>query len=79
MERSTIPNRSIKLFTLSGIFHANAVLLRKSSQDDVTPDEERLAVEFWTELRKIIPEWHERVVRSVASAELRRDYVMCIA
>lgn len=75
MERSTIPNRSIKLFTLSGIFHANAALLRKSAQDDVAPEEERLAVEFWTELSKIIPEWQDRMVRSVASAELRRDYV----
>jgi DNA sulfur modification protein DndB len=75
MERSTIPNRSIKLFTLSGIFHANAALLRKSPHDDVAPEEERLAVEFWTELCKIIPEWQDRVVRSVASAELRRDYV----
>jgi len=75
MERSTIPNRSIKLFTLSGIFHANVALLRKSPQDEVTPEEVRLAVEFWTELCKIIPEWQERVVRSVASAELRRDYV----
>lgn len=75
MERSTIPNRSIKLFTLSGIYHANAALLQKSAQDEVTPEEERIAVEFWTELSKIIPEWHERVVRTVASAELRRDYV----
>lgn len=75
MERSTIPNRSIKLFTLSGIFHANAALLRKTPQDEVTADEQRLAVEFWSELCKIIPEWHERVVRSTASAELRRDYI----
>jgi DNA sulfur modification protein DndB len=75
MERSTIPNRSIKLFTLSGIFHANAALLRKAAQDEITPGEERLAVEFWTELCSIIPEWNERVVRSVASAELRRDYI----
>ena len=41
----------------------------------MTPDEERLAIEFWSELCKIIPEWKDRVVRSVASAELRRDYV----
>lgn len=75
MERSTIPNRSIKLFTLSGIFHANAALLRKTPQDDVSPEEEQLAVAFWTELCTVIPEWHERVVRTVASAELRRDYV----
>ncbi|MFL5800686.1 MAG: DNA sulfur modification protein DndB [Roseiflexaceae bacterium] len=75
MERSTIPNRSIKLFTLSGIYHANAALLRKSPQDDATPEEAHLAVEFWTELSKAIPEWQDRVVRTVASAELRRDYV----
>jgi len=75
MERSTIPNRSIKLFTLSGIFHANAALLRKAPQDDVSRDEEQLAVAFWTELCAVIPEWHERVARAVSSAELRRDYV----
>jgi DNA sulfur modification protein DndB len=75
MERSTIPNRSLKLFTLSGIYFANAALLQKTNQDLVTDDEERLAVEFWTALSYIIPEWDERIIRNIASAELRRDYV----
>jgi DNA sulfur modification protein DndB len=75
MERSTIPNRSIKLFTLSGIYHATAALLRKSAKDQITPTEEQLAVDFWTEISGIIPEWQERILRSVSSAELRRDYV----
>ncbi len=75
LERSTIPNRSIKLFTLSGIYHATTALLRKSSRDEVLPVEKQIAIDFWNEMSTVIPEWKERVLRSVSSAELRRDYI----
>jgi DNA sulfur modification protein DndB len=76
MERSSIPNRSTKLFTLSGIYHATAALLKKSDGDEVSSEEQHLAIAFWTELSKIIPEWQDRIIRRTSSADLRRDYVL---
>lgn len=75
MERSSIANRSLKLFTLSGIYYATGALLRKSADDEITSQEEQIAVDYWTALCDVIPEWHERVMRSTSSLELRRDYI----
>jgi DNA sulfur modification protein DndB len=75
MERSSIPNRSLKLFTLSGVYYATGALLRKNSEDEVSAQEEQLAVDYWTALCEVIPEWNERIMRSTSSLELRRDYI----
>ncbi|MFV9504226.1 MAG: DNA sulfur modification protein DndB [Oscillochloridaceae bacterium umkhey_bin13] len=75
MERSSIANRSLKLFTLSGIYYATGALLRKNAEEEITPQEEQLAIDYWTVLCDVIPEWHERVMRSTSSLELRRDYI----
>ena len=75
MERSTIPNRSLKLFTLSGIYYASGALLRKSPQDEISPTEEQVAIDFWSQLSQIIPQWDVRVLQATSSAELRRDYI----
>ena len=47
MARSKISNRSLKLFTFSGIYHATKILL---SQKQASPFAEKLAlaIEFWT-------------------------------
>jgi DNA sulfur modification protein DndB len=75
MERSSIANRSLKLFTLSGIYYATGALLRKNGEDDISPQEEQLAIDYWTALSEIIPEWNERIMRATSSLELRRDYI----
>ena len=56
MVRSKISNRSLKLFTLSGIYHATKILL---SQKQALPFAEKLALatEFWTEVANKIPDW----------------------
>jgi DNA sulfur modification protein DndB len=73
-ERSTISNRSIKLFTLSGIYHATQNLLAGRDEE---PFEAKigLAVEFWNELGEHVPDWKLAKQRKVSAAELRRDYV----
>ncbi len=75
MERSSIANRSLKLFTLSGIYYATGALIRKKQDDIISPEEEHIAIEYWTALCNVIPEWNERVMRSISSIELRRDYI----
>lgn len=75
MEKTTISNRSVKLFTLSGIYQATVALLDKRKNESVSEEEQNLAFDFWTELGHIIPQWKLAANHKVNSAELRRDYV----
>lgn len=75
MEKTTISNRSVKLFTLSGIYQATGALLNKQKNQAISEEEQELAFQFWTELGHVIPEWRLAANRKVSSAELRREYV----
>ena len=55
MVRSKISNRSLKLFTLSGIYHATEILL--SQKQGPLRREARLGDPFWTEVADNIPDW----------------------
>lgn len=74
VERSTISNRSIKLFTLSGIHNATHALLAgldlKSREEQTS-----LAAEYWTEVSRQIPDWQLARERKVRAADLRRDFI----
>ncbi len=72
--RSTISNRSFKLFTLSGIYHANGILLA-GKQEEPYAERLELAVDFWSEVSRLIPDWRRAKAREVSPAELRRTYV----
>jgi len=73
-QRSTISNRSIKFFTLSGIYHATQTLLAAHAEE---PLESRLelAAAFWNEAAKHIADWGLAKERKVSAADLRRDYI----
>ena len=73
-ERSTISNRSIKLFTLSGIHNATQTLLTGLSIEDFN-EKLNLAVEFWIQVSKQFPDWQLAKDRKVSAADLRRDYI----
>lgn len=73
-QRSTISNRSIKLFTLSGIYHATQVLLAGQEKEPLETRIE-LAASYWSEVARHIPDWGLVKERKVSAAELRRDYV----
>ena len=76
LEKTTISNRSIKMFTLSSIYQATIDLLGKKSKDKNVSDlEKERAIEYWTEVAKIIPEWKLLIQNKVSSHELRRDYI----
>jgi DNA sulfur modification protein DndB len=74
MVRSKISNRSLKLFTLSGIYHATKILL---SQKQARPFAEKLALatEFWAEAANNIPDWGRAKRREISPAELRATCV----
>jgi DNA sulfur modification protein DndB len=73
--KSSISNRSRKLFTLSGIYQATKRLLQKNERDDISEKEEELAIEFWNTVGKNMPDWIAAVEKKVATSELRSDYV----
>ena len=75
-EKTSISNRSIKMFTLSSIYQATIELLGKKSKDIKVSDmEKELAIEYWTEVAKLIHEWELLIQKKVSSHELRRDYI----
>jgi DNA sulfur modification protein DndB len=73
-QRSTISNRSTKLFTLSGIYHATQALLADHGDHAIDARVE-LAAGFWNEVAKHIRDWGHARERKVSAAELRRDFV----
>lgn len=75
MEKSTISNRSIKLFTLSGIKHASRALLRKSIADPISDQEKSIAREFWDAVAEHIPDWKRARDRKIATADLRQNFI----
>ena len=74
LEKSSISNRSLKVFTLSGIYSATHALL--SGRELPSADEKlAIATQFWTEVSRHIPEWRLAKERKANPAELRRDFV----
>lgn len=74
-EKTSISNRSIKLFTLSAIYQATQDLLSKKKGEEISRDEVKLASKFWNALGRIIPEYQLVVEKEVSTTQLRRDFV----
>jgi DNA sulfur modification protein DndB len=73
--KSTISNRSRKLFTLSSIYQASKRLLNKKDGEPISAADKALAVKFWTEVSQHIPDWQDAMQRKVCPSELRADYI----
>jgi DNA sulfur modification protein DndB len=78
LEKTTISNRSRKLFTLSALYQANQVLLsdRKSASYD---ERLQLATEFWTAVAAVFPDWTEITRGETSAAEIRASCIHCHA
>lgn len=74
MEKTTISNRSTKLFTLSGLYRATTELINNRVD---TPYEElkEISFKYWTVVGKHIKEWKSVKEGVVKAAELRKDYI----
>lgn len=75
MERSSISNRSGKLFTLSAIKNASKTLLNKGKKDPVTKEELLLAIDFWNQVASNMGDWQLALDKKVATFDLREQYV----
>ena len=76
LEKTSISNRSTKLFTLSSIYLSTAELLNKKKKSNlITEDEKKIALDFWIEVSENIPEWNLVIEKKIRPAELRREYL----
>jgi DNA sulfur modification protein DndB len=76
LEKTSISNRSPKLFTLSTVYQATKAFLGgETRKAPPAPEEAALAASFWNELPRHIPEWQEAIEGRVSFANLRRDFV----
>ena len=77
-EKITIPRRSPKLFTISALYEANEELLGKKIAEQGSPVYAEIlkrAVEYWTELSKIIGDWQKVKNGELSAAELRQEKI----
>jgi DNA sulfur modification protein DndB len=73
-KKSSISNRSTKLYTLSAIHGAMQTLLAGLEAGDLQ-QQIKLGAEFWTEVSTRIPGWQLAMEHKIATADLRRDFV----
>ncbi len=73
--KSSISNRSRKLFTLSSIYQATKTFLQKGEGAEVSDEERSLTFLFWETVAKNMPDWNAAVKKQIATSELRSDYV----
>ena len=75
-EKSSISNRSTKLFTLSSIHNATKVLLNRRSKNSlITKGDKEKAITFWLSVTDNISQWKAVKAREVSSSSLREEYV----
>lgn len=74
MERSSLPVRSQKLFTLSGVYLANRDLLSGHKQFSLE-EQADLAVHYWDQVARQFPAWEAVRSGELEAAQLRREYL----
>jgi DNA sulfur modification protein DndB len=74
MEKSTLSERSKKLFTLSAIYTSCQALLDPKVHDDQEAAS-KLCIQFWDEVAKYMPDWDLVKKGKATSGEIRKDYL----
>ena len=75
MEKSSISNRSTKLFTLSSIKNASKALLQKGQKEDISKEEKDLTTLFWNEVAANMQDWQDALNKKINTSELREQYI----
>jgi len=74
MERSTLSERSRKLFTLSAIYSACQALLDNTSVNDINTAS-GICITFWGAVSNFIPEWGLVKSGRLTAGEVRKDMI----
>lgn len=74
MDKSSLAARSRKLFTLSAIYTATISLLDRAelADRDVAT---KMAIDYWEEVARHIPEWDRVRQGKISAGEIRQDYI----
>jgi DNA sulfur modification protein DndB len=75
VDKATISNRSVELFTLSSIYFATRQLLKKGPRSAISREEAKFAREFWIHVSANMLDWQRAAEKRVASSVLRRQYI----
>ena len=74
MEKTNISNAAKETFTLNGISEATKHLLQLKTKS-ISPDKQKLVVEYWNKVAANIPEWNLLMEKKIKPKELRDSYV----
>lgn len=70
-EHTSVPNRSIALFTLSAFYRGTTALLNNL---ELNPNEQRdFAIKFWSEVYSNMPEWQDVNSGEIKSSVVRKE------
>lgn len=72
-EKTTISNRSMKLFTLNGLYNATKILLGKI--DEIEINHTQYGCLFWETLGKNLSEWQKHLSGQITASALRQGYL----
>jgi len=75
LEKTTISNRSTKVFTLNAISDSTMRLFGVTKGRKLSNDEKQLVKEFWNTVSKNIAEWQLVLQDKVTPSELRKNFV----
>ncbi|RQW62382.1 DNA sulfur modification protein DndB [Vibrio viridaestus] len=75
MEKSNVSPKSNKLFTLSSIKQATKALFGKGLKDGFNDNERDIAIKYWQEVTKHIPDWQMMLNKQVSPAQLRQEFI----
>lgn len=74
-EKSSISNRSTKLFTFSSLHQSTKELLHFKNLEYTFDEKVELATMFWNEVIQYIPGWLSLLEGKITSSQLRHDYI----
>lgn len=75
LEKTSISNRSLKLFTLSAVHQSTELLIGKVRAVQASESDKQLATAFWTAVILNMPDWQAIERKAAVAHELRRDYI----
>ena len=75
LEKSSISNRSTKLFTLSSIKNASQAFLNKGKKDLITNNEMEFTADYWNVVVDNMPDWQSALNKEISTSDLRDRYV----
>ena len=75
LEKTSIGNRSTKVFTLNGVTDSTKKLLGRQEIDKITKNETDLIADFWNTVAKNIPQWQLLMQGKIKPKTLKECFV----